>query len=361
MHILITNPFGIGDVLFSLPMVYALKEQYPNSRIDYLCNRRVADILKTQEDIGRVYVYEKDEWRAKFARSKLRAAKDFRGFLKAIKRERYDVAFDLSLSREFGFILWFLGIKLRVGYNYKNRGIFLNKNTVFEGFISKHVVQYHLQFLSTLGIGAKYPEKKLSVPVDYMERAKSRISSINKGGNLLVAVIPGGGASWGGDAYKKRWADERYSRLSHLIAGEKTTVLVMGDESDSLKFAAPENCKNIYNYMGQTKILELIALTSQVDLVITNDGGPLHIAAALGVPTISIFGPVPESVYGPYPANIKHRVITADLGCRPCYYKFKVSECNDYKCLNDISVDYLFDEFKKHVKLLGLQYEDKIS
>ncbi|MDP8217076.1 MAG: glycosyltransferase family 9 protein [Candidatus Kaelpia imicola] len=362
MHILITNPFGIGDVLFSLPMVYALKREYPNSRIDYICNRRVADILRAQEDIERVYVYEKDEWRDRFSQSKLKAVRDFRGFLKVIKRERYDIAFDLSLSREFGFMLWFLGIRLRVGYNYKNRGIFLNRSLPLKGFSGKHLVQYHLRLLSLLGLDSKYPEKKLSIPTGYIERAKSRINSIKKRDNLLIAVIPGGGTSWGKDAYKKRWADEKYSRLSCLIAGEfKAVLLVMGDKDDSLKFTIPKNCKNIYNYMGQTEIVEFAALISQSDLVITNDGGPLHIAAALGIPTISIFGPVPEEIYGPYPLSVKHRVITADLSCRPCYYKFKVPECNDYKCLSNISVDYLFDEFKKHVKLLGLQYEDKIS
>ena len=361
MYILITNPFGIGDVLFSLPMVYALKEQYPESKIDYICNKRVADVLKAQSDIDRVYIYEKDEWRDKFKKSKTRAIRDFSIFIKEIRRRRYDIVFDLSLSREFGFMLWFLGIKLRIGYNYKNRGIFLNRNIKIDGYSVKHIVEYHLDLLSFLGIDNKYLDKKIAISEEYVGRAKGKIASIDRN-NILVAVIPGGGVSWGRDAYKKRWADENYSQLIDFIARDsKVSILVMGDKKDSLNFTIPKDHKNIYNYMGKTTVLEFMALVSQVDLVITNDGGPLHIAVALGVPTISIFGPVSEDVYGPYPRDSKHRVVTSDLSCRPCYSNFKVPKCDSYSCLSNIKVDYLFNEFKKHVKLLRLKYEDKIS
>ncbi len=361
MHILITNPFGIGDVIFSLPMVYALKKYYPESKIDYICNKRVADILRAQEDIDRVYIYEKDDWRSKFKKSKIEAFREFSSFIKDIKRERYDLVFDLSLSKEFGFMLWFLGIKLRIGYNYKNRGIFLNKNIELDGYSSKHVVEHHLELLSLLGIDNSYSKKRLSVPKEHIERANNKIKNINRD-HALIAVVPGGGASWGRDAYKKRWADENYSKLVSLIARDsKVSILLLGDRIDSSNFSISIDSDNIYDYMGKTDMLEFMALISRVDMVITNDGGPLHIAVALDIPTISIFGPVSENVYGPYPKDLKHRVVTSDLSCRPCYNKFKVPKCDDYRCLNNINVDYLFNEFKKHVKLLGLEYEDKVS
>ena len=91
-----------------------------------------------------------------------------------------------------------------------------------------------------------------------------------------------------------------------------------------------------------TKIREMAALCKRCELVICSEGGPLHIAASQGVRTISIFGPVDEKAYGPYPKTEKNIVITSDADCRPCYKKFKLPECEHKKCLENISVEEVF-------------------
>jgi len=95
-----------------------------------------------------------------------------------------------------------------------------------------------------------------------------------------------------------------------------------------------------------TKIREMAELCRRCGLVICSEGGPLHIANSQGVKTISIFGPVDENVYGPYPKSEKHKVVTSDADCRPCYKKFKLPECGNKKCLEDISVEEVFKNIK---------------
>ena len=87
---------------------------------------------------------------------------------------------------------------------------------------------------------------------------------------------------------------------------------------------------------------EYMAILGSCDLVLCNDGGPLHIAVALGAKTVSIFGPVDERVYGPYPPSNRNKVIKAGLSCQPCYDRFKLPECeNDNRCVTDIDPEHV--------------------
>jgi len=99
----------------------------------------------------------------------------------------------------------------------------------------------------------------------------------------------------------------------------------------------------ITNFVGKTNLSELVALIGQAKLLITNDGGPLHIAVALKTKTVSIFGPVDSSVYGPFPASQQHIVVDANLACRPCYQNFRLPNCeHDRLCINTISVEKVY-------------------
>jgi len=94
---------------------------------------------------------------------------------------------------------------------------------------------------------------------------------------------------------------------------------------------------------GKTGLEILPGIIKNCNLVITNDGGPMHMAVALGVKTVSIFGPVSELVYGPFPSLNKHVVLKWDMACRPCYKNFRLPICDkDRECLKQVSVDEVF-------------------
>jgi heptosyltransferase-2 len=132
----------------------------------------------------------------------------------------------------------------------------------------------------------------------------------------------------------------------------KAKVIIAGAEADK------EICYNVLNLMQLKKaeviinfnILEFAALCNLSDLVICNDGGPLHVAISQKAPTISFFGPVDEKVYGPYSSQEIHAVITKEIDCRPCYQKFRFNECSRKDCLNGISVDEAFRKAKEILK-----------
>ena len=167
-------------------------------------------------------------------------------------------------------------------------------------------------------------------------------------GKPVVGIVPGGGASWGKESCYKRWPAKKYAKLADkLIEKFSATTILMGDKSEV------ELCNEVSAAMshqpviacGQTTITQFAALAQRCALLIVNDGGPLHIAVAAGVKTVSIFGPVSEEVYGPYPIG-NNTVITKEIACRPCYRRFRIARCNHISCLKQLTVEAVLERIK---------------
>jgi len=349
-NILVINPFGIGDVLFSTPLVSAIKRAYSGSHIAYICNLKVKDILDTNPDINEVFVFERDEYRNLWKKSKIAAIKKFLGFWAEIKKRKFDIAFDLSLGKEYAFSCWRAGIKDRRGFNYKGRGRFLNHKIPFDGFNDKPVAEYYLDLLSV------QPSRSTNGIPPFVEREGTVLVTTNadkayidtfltqsgvKNSDTLVGIVPGGGMSFGQkDQDRRRWGVEKFAELADKI--NTKIVLIWGPGEEKLVQEIASLMKQKPLVAPATRIREMAELCKRCKLVICSEGGPLHIANSQGVKTISIFGPVDELVYGPYPKNEKNIVISSDADCRPCYKKFKLPACEHKKCLEDISVDKVF-------------------
>ncbi|MDP8258532.1 MAG: glycosyltransferase family 9 protein [Candidatus Aadella gelida] len=343
--ILIANIFGIGDVLFTTPIVANLKRLNKDIKIDYMCNVRTMDIVNHVPGINEIYVYEKDIFTQIWKDSKIRFLKAANNLFNEIKNEKYDALFDFTLSREMGLFFKLAGIKRRIGLNYKKRGVFLTDKIPFTGFSEKHVIEYYLDCLRHIGIEAE--TNKMSLLADEISQemvlSHLREKGVDEKADPLIAVIPGGGASWGKDAARKRWSPAGFAKVADILADKGASVVILGDVGES------DLCRNLAGIMEKAPALvmndltlpDYIAFLNACDLVLCNDGGPMHIAAALDVRTVSVFGPVDEKVYGPYPPSEKRVAVTKqDLSCRPCYNNFKLPECgNNNKCLEEISAD----------------------
>ncbi|MFC1514304.1 glycosyltransferase family 9 protein [Candidatus Omnitrophota bacterium] len=355
--VLIINTFGIGDVLFSTPLIRSLKENFPQSRITYLCNRRTEAVLKSNPLIDKTIVYERDEFEALRRASKSAWAKKFFTLIKEIKAQRCDLAVDLSLNSQFGFFTWCAGIKRRAGLNYKRRGRFLTDRSAFDGYNDKHVAEYYLDVLRELDLPVK--QSRLEVYTDFASRSFAADFIAHNGlkEKLLVGIAPCGGQAFGPNAYVKRWPPDKYAALIARLAKEyKAAVLIFAGPGEKREVAEiiekagrPKDC---YEFTDAT-LAQTIALVEQCALFIGNDTGPLRFADGLDKKIIALFGPVDEKVYGLYPHDPKkHIVITKDIECRPCYKKFKLPACDHgQRCLKDIDLTEVLDAVKRLVPL----------
>lgn len=344
---LIINPFGIGDVLFTTPVIRAIKDAYPQSVIGYWCNERVGEVLKNNPRIDTVFALSRGDLKKIYKKSLIKGIRDFLSLVRKIKQGSFEVSLDFSLDHRYSLISKLAGIRKRVGFDYKKRGRFLTHKIKIEGYTSKHVVEYYLGLLKFIDIKPQRYNLELFISENCKLKAKDLLTQYGiDESDKLIGIAPGAGASWGRDAIFKHWPAEKYGRLVDKIAENfKAKILIFGDESEkSIADVIVNTMRNKpINLTGKTSLEELAALISNLNILITNDGGPLHIAAALGIKTVSIFGPVDERVYGPYPASSKHIVIKEDIDCRPCYQKFRFTGCaNNRRCLEDISVDEVY-------------------
>lgn len=354
-RILIINPFGIGDVLFTTPVIESIKKGLRDCMIGYLCNRRAEPVLRANPGIEWVFVYEKDELRDLRKKSLIGYLRKLVSFVMDIRRKRFDAAIDLSLNREYGLICMLAGIKTRIGFNYRNRGAYLTKKVDIGGYSGKHIIEYYLGLLGLLDISPSSKGITLYIPDADKEWARRYLATNNAGkDDLLVGIAPAGGASWGKDAAIKHWRSDGYAKVADRLADEaKAKIILFGsaDEAaicDGIKAAMRNSPIAAY---GKTSLLQAAALMGMCRVVIANDGGPLHLAVGAGAGTVGIFGPVDDKVYGQYPyGSSRHRVIKEGVSCRPCYMNFKMKDCNDRICLKGVDPD---DVYKAAAEVLS--------
>ena len=352
-NILVFNPFGIGDVLFATPLIRNLKEKLPLARIYLICNRRVYPITKKNKFLYKVIVFEKDEWKGVLRKSKLEFFKKIFSFGNEIKKCKFDIMFDLSMNSQYGFFFKMLGIKKRIGFNFKNRGRFLtHKIDITDGYNKEHVARYCLELLKFLNISPKDYKFDLFLNDSDIEVSKNILKKYEykKNKKALVGICPGSGDSWQDTAYFKRWPKENFIRLIDMLSEkQEVNIILFGSkgEMDVCEHIYDNVKQKILNLCGKLDLEEFCGIVSLCDIIISNDGGPFHIAQALGKKTFVFFGPVDEKVYGPYPDEAISVVFKKYLSCRPCYKAFKFKGClKDKKCLRDIKSEDVFELIK---------------
>jgi heptosyltransferase-2 len=348
--ILIINTFGIGDVLFTTPMIKNLKRAHPQAAIHYMANSRSAAVLANNAAVDKVIVYDRDDFAAAYQRSVFEYLRKGKDFLESLQREGYDLVIDLSADRGMSLMTKMARIPERVGLDYKGRGMFLTRRIPFTGFETKPVVEYYFDILKEINVPVIDKMLELNVSEADHKWAKDWfLQNALAFVKPLVAVFPGGGASWGKSAVLKRWPVEKFAKLvDKMIENHNAHIILMGNEGERelCEVIAEKSRLTVHVVAGELTITQSAALLKQCALVVCNDGGPLHVAVAADVPTVSIFGPVDDKVYGPYPLG-KHAVVKKGLACQPCYRNFRMANCPHINCLNQLDVDDVLNKIER--------------
>lgn len=358
-NILIINPFGIGDVLFSMPLVRNVQRAFPDARIYYLCNKRVEPLLRDHPCIKKIFIYERDDFEAFKKKSRRAYWAQYARFIFSIRREKIDLAIDLSLNTKFGLYAVLAGIRRRAGLNFKKRGRFLTHPVPFHGFSGKHVVEHYLDVLRALSIPIESLDMELFIPSEAEREADQLIKQTWPKATRIVGIAPFGGQAFGAHAGIKRWPAEHFvTVIDRLIRERGARVIIMSgpterEETSALMAALsePEKCFQTC----EASIPLLAALVKKCDLIIANDTGPLRFANAFGKKTIALFGPVDEVAYGLYPPRKSFALLTHAVPCRPCYRSFRLPECTrDKECLRGISPDEVYARAEKMLDAVSL-------
>lgn len=298
----------MGDILFSMPFLRALRERLPWSYISCVVVPRYSEMLAHNRWINDVHVL--DDKRG------LGAFPEKLAFLMMIAKEKYDIAFFLKPSRTKVVFAKLAGIPTRIGFAGKNSPL----THVVEDVPSElHRADRLLALLGVLGVSRADGNYEYSVTPDSMEKANALLKTVKGGSRSIVVLNPGG--NW--DA--KKWPLESYRMLGEMLLDEypDIEIAVTGaakDVSEASRLARALGGR-AYSLAGKTSINQLAAIFSMARLVVSADSGPLHLASSVGARTVALFGPTSPDITGPR-GRTSSLVVTGRLprDCvRPCY------------------------------------------
>ncbi len=349
-RVLVAQPFGIGDALFVTPLLRALKEEAGVEQLDLVLGSRTGEIFGTNPFIDKIFTVDMDHLREQ---GRVKSFFEIARLLFELRSRKYDLFVDCSLSRRYAFFAaFFLGIACRIGFNYKKRGTFLTRSLPLpEGYRDKHVIEYYSEMGKLAGVEVRINKPDFFLnPDDEIKAGTLMDGAVFSKSFSYLALAPGGGESWGKDAHFKRWSPDFFAQLLEKLSNEMEFdgVVVLGSRNE---FKLGEQVlasikKPGLNLCGLALVRESAAILKNALLLLANDSGLVHIARALEVPTVALYGPVDEKIYGPYPPGPGYLALGREgLECRPCYRNFRYNaDCSHRECLTRFYPDEVFEK-----------------
>ena len=314
----------------ALPALRAIRERFRDAHIAAVARPYVADIYRDQQICDELIAYDpRDEHAGFFGRERLAGA---------LRARRFDIAMLFQNAFDAAWLAWRAGIPQRIGYARDGRGLLLTKAVPVPkaGEIPKHEQFYYLELLRRAGwIDNLSGEKSilLKVPSDAKARAEDRLLAAGSRSTALRVAV-GAGASYGS---AKCWAPERFAVVAdRLIKEFDADVILFGTTAEtpvSLAIASAMRRRPV-DLTGATTIAELPALLSRCQLFLGNDSGAMHVAAAVGLPAVAVFGPTDPC--GTAPVTLRCTIVQEKPYCSPCFLR----RCpTDHRCMTKVTPD----------------------
>jgi len=338
----------VGDAVMTLPALEAVRENFPSASITVLARPWVAPVFENHPAVNDLIIYRKHETLIKNLSESLR-------IVRAIRTNRYDLAILFQNAFEAALIVYLGRVKSRLGFDSDGRGFLLTHaikrtNEIF----SVHQVEYYLSILKAAGLKAESRNPVLHIAKKDSIRADDLLKLNGISGNDFLLGL-GPGAIFGN---AKRWPAERFAKIGDRAADMwKAKVIIMGSRKEKeigTSMTLLMRNKPV-DFCGKTSLGEAMGIIGRCSLFVTNDSGLMHVAAALGVPTLAIFGSTDHVATGPRGA--KTRLIKHDIDCSPCLKP----ECpTDFKCMLSIEVEEVWNEMEKFYKIETNRINDKL-
>jgi heptosyltransferase-2 len=346
-RILVRATNWVGDGVMSLPALDALRARFPRAEIVLLSKPWVSELYWHHPAVNRQIIYKPN--------SEHHGPAGLARLVRELRAERFDAAILFPNAFHAAWLAWLARIPLRIGYARDGRSLLLHD--AIEPPLPAaygHQSNYYLNLLFRAGIIDKpQPVGEIRLRLTDSERhwATKMIDSLGLSGpRFLIGLAPG--AAFGP---AKRWLPERFGELADRLVGAlNADVLIFGSPAERPLAeeiaAAMKHTPAIAT--GRTSLRQLLALMARCSLIVANDSGPMHLAAALGVPQVAIFGSTDERATGPMGTRV--RIVKRGVECSPCGRR----ECPiDFRCMRDIAVEEVFRATLELVKRWDITHE----
>lgn len=343
-RVLVVKLADLGDALLTTPLVRALRDAWPSAALDVLTTPQAAVAYRHAADVDAVATLDVHGRRPAGAPERSRPGRVGRlvaaaRALAALRRRRYDVVVlchPLVTWRgalKHAAVVLAVGAPVRAGLAApgRRRAWFLNRRAPDPGYDGAHVVEAMAGIGRALGVDVG-PPRLAFAPGPAAERAAEALLAGAAGGaagrgaagrlaGRRIALHPGAGPY----SPARRWPAASFAALAVRLATEGAALVLVGTAADDGAAVRAAGAPIALDLTGATDVATLAAVLARCDAVVANDGGVMHLAAAVGTPVTAVFGPSNDRAWGPWPpdrpgAPSRHRIVALDLPCRPCLY-----------------------------------------
>lgn len=326
LNLLIKSTNWVGDAVLQTPALRALRRGLPGARITLVARPWVAPLFRAHPDIDALVV-DPEERRAR------------RALVRHLRRERWDIGIAFPNSLSAALLLWRVGARRRVGHARDARRLLLTDPVPLEPWLLHvHETEYHLHVVRGL-VDTEAVERTPVLAVDPQAQAELErtLGALGvEAGAALLAI--GAGAAFGS---AKRWPPARFAACARALRerhGLLPALIGSEGERDTTAEVARLVGEPVVDLAGRVDLAQLVALLGQARLFVTNDSGPMHIAAALGTPTVAIFGSTNWRTTGPL--GPRATLVRTPVDCAPCLLR----HCPiDHRCMERVSVERVLE------------------
>jgi lipopolysaccharide heptosyltransferase I len=363
-RILLIKPSALGDVIHTIPVLVKLRARYPSARIDWLITPENADIVRCHPALSDVVLFARRDFSKRGRR--WRATVAFRDLLKQIRRAKYDLIVDMHGQMRSAFFALISGASVRIGFDRPikfSRTISAEhdlKNVPSHGWrgaregswvaythripiptLDVHAIDRYLWVAPLLGLDDNPPDLTIYLSPETIRNVERLLEQHGvPASKPLIVLVPG--TIW----ETKHWTIEGFAGVAREFLREGFAVALAGTKRDQ------ERCRQIAaaargvcDLSGKTTPAELAALIRRAEVAVTNDSGSMHVAASLGKPMVSVFGPTNPVHIGPY--ERPESVVRVDLPCSPCNYR-RLSQCPfDHACMKQVTSAMVVERARK--------------
>jgi len=363
-RILLIKPSALGDVVHTIPLLVKLRARYPRARIDWLITPENAEIVRSHPALSNVVLFARRDFSKRGRR--WHAVVAFLDLLKQIRRAKYDLVVDMHGQVRSAFFTLISGARVRIGFDRPiKRSVTVSaehdlKNVPSHGWrgaregswiaythripiptLDVHAIDRYLWVAPLLGLDDDPPGLTIYLSSETIRNVERLLEEHGvPASKPLVVLVPG--TIW----ETKHWTIEGFAGVARQFLGDGFAVALAGTKRDQqrcrqIAAAAPGTS----DLSGKTTPAELAALIRRAEVAVTNDSGSMHVAASLGKPMVSVFGPTNPVHIGPY--QRPESVVRVDLPCSPCNYR-RLSQCPfDHACMKQVTSAMVVERARK--------------
>jgi len=367
-RILLIKPSAVGDVIHALPVLAKLRARYPSAQIDWMLTPQNAELVKDHPALSNVVLFARQAYARPWR--DLSSPLNFIRMLTGLHAAHYDLVIDLHGQFRSGGFALVTAARTRIGFDRPRRRVLeagrkLPQTAIDHAWkgarelswmaythkiliptLDAHAIDRYLWLGEMLDLPEGPPEFTLPISRPAEERVNTLLAERGLGSRPIALITPG--TVW----ETKHWLSSNFAEVGRHFLQTGWDVVLAGAPRDRKACAAvAAECPAAIDLCGQTLLSELAALIRRVGICITNDSGPMHLAAALGTPLVAVFGPTEPVWVGPY--GSPHAVVRVGLPCSPCYLR-KLRECPyDHACMRQVSAEMVIDRARQ---ILGSQH-----